>query len=54
MRFEEFIVLLRNMLDRLELDPAQAQLLLDRILDQLSGEPGGERSGEIKREDTGI
>ena len=53
MRFEEFIVLLRSMLDQLELDPAQAQLLLDRILDQLSGEPCDRSSGEIKREDAG-
>ena len=36
MGFEQFIALLREMLDRLELDPESARLLLEKILKELS------------------
>ena len=36
MGFEQFVVLLREMLDRLDLDPESAGLLLESILKELS------------------
>ena len=48
MSFEQFIEQLREMLNRLELDPESARLLLEKILKELSGSLSGR--GIIGRE----